>query len=386
MRKDVIQILLFISLLPNLGGFVVLEQPHDLDFDLSVYSNPLRMEDLDGPAIVKLSQKKVHSSLIYPAEESPFDWMDHGKVDLVSYEEYIDNPELFEKEEVDPVKKIFPVLEKFEPLAKTIPPREELPELPPISISPPTPLPPRKSLALPGDQELIAFMDRANRYQKLVPEAPHPLPGYRNLPVPPPLPEAQLVTGAEGQLFSDPMLLAEYQRRVNASTLGRIDSKLKQSGKSVPLPFTQEELANLKLKASKRSADGKILPAQASEFYLTTQDLRELLKDMEVANVLEGEVKSVAEIWAHAEKNLSTEPEIALSVKSILLQAKVGRTRTNPFGEASLNDLRPDETYFLIGIDKDENTNVVTIWSKKVEVNPGENEVELSSNDVIYQD
>jgi hypothetical protein len=144
--------------------------------------------------------------------------------------------------------------------------------------------------------------------------------------------------------------------------------------------------AVLKLKASKPTPDGKVLPAQASDFYLTTRDLRELLKHMDVDRELAGETKSVAEIWAHAEKNLDTDPEVALSVKSVLLQAKVGRTRTNPFGEASLSGLPPDDKYFLIGIDKDEKTNVVTIWSKEVEVNPGENVVELSSSDVIYQD
>jgi hypothetical protein len=31
-------------------------------------------------------------------------------------------------------------------------------------------------------------------------------------------------------------------------------------------------------------------------------------------------------------------------------------------------------------------TNVVTIWSKEVEVEPGENLVELTSTDVIYQE
>ena len=133
-----------------------------------------------------------------------------------------------------------------------------------------------------------------------------------------------------------------------------------------PLKF--DVPANLKLKASKRTKDGRIQPAQASDFYLTTQNLRELFKDMNVERALSGEIKSVAEIWAHAEKNLNTDPEIALGVKSILLQAKVGRARTNPFGEASLSDLPPDEKYFIIGIDKDENTSVVTIWSKEVEV------------------
>jgi len=40
----------------------------------------------------------------------------------------------------------------------------------------------------------------------------------------------------------------------------------------------------------------------------------------------------------------------------------------------------------LIGIEKDDVTNQITIWSKEVEVTPGENMIELSSNDVIYQE
>ena len=141
----------------------------------------------------------------------------------------------------------------------------------------------------------------------------------------------------------------------------------------------------LKLRASKPTEDGRMLPAQASEFYLFTKDLNELLKDSNLGNALQGEVDSVAELWAQAEKNRHLNPEVAVGVKSILLQAKVSRTRTDPYGQANLGNLLPDEQYFLIGIDKDPETNVVTIWSKKVEVNPGENLVELSPNDVIYQ-
>ena len=54
-----------------------------------------------------------------------------------------------------------------------------------------------------------------------------------------------------------------------------------------------------------------------------------------------GEVRSVAELWAKAEKNVSHNPEIALGVKSILLSAKVGRARTDPYGQASLENLSP---------------------------------------------
>jgi len=63
----------------------------------------------------------------------------------------------------------------------------------------------------------------------------------------------------------------------------------------------------------------------------------------------------------------------------------VSKARTDPYGEAALGGAQPDEKYYIIGIDKDVLSNVVTIWSKEVEVRPGENVVELSSNDVIYQ-
>ena len=78
--------------------------------------------------------------------------------------------------------------------------------------------------------------------------------------------------------------------------------------------------------------------------------------------------------------------QVGILVKSILLQAKVGKARTDPFGKAELDGVSPNDGYFLIGIDKDDQTGVVTIWSKHIEVTPGENMVELTANDVIYHE
>jgi hypothetical protein len=144
--------------------------------------------------------------------------------------------------------------------------------------------------------------------------------------------------------------------------------------------------STLKFKAKKPNHEGELEPAQASEFYLTTQNLNDLLKNLESDPAIAGEIKSVAELWAQAEKNAYQAPEVALGVKSILLQAKVSKARTDPYGEAALRGVQPDEKYYLIGIDKDVLSNVVTIWSKEVEIQPGENVVELSSSDVIYQE
>ena len=51
-----------------------------------------------------------------------------------------------------------------------------------------------------------------------------------------------------------------------------------------------------------------------------------------------------------------------------------------------IENVSPDDEYYLIGLDKDDRTGVITIWSKHIEVSPGENIVELTSNDVIYHE
>ena len=150
--------------------------------------------------------------------------------------------------------------------------------------------------------------------------------------------------------------------------------------------FNQNKKSVLRFKATVPTPQGRGRPAQASDFYLTTQNLQELLGELKIDRAVAGEVRSFAEIWANAEKDSTSNPEIALGVKSILLEAKVGKTRTDPFGQAELNGVSPDDRYYLIGIDKDDSSGVVTIWSKNIEVAPGDNRVELTSNDVIYQE
>jgi hypothetical protein len=368
-----------ISILVSFGS-IEAEVSYDYYFGSAFCAKPIRMEELDGAIIVRLSQQnKRLVPVLYPGRQTLFQWIDAGDVNLLTYEQYLDNPDLHVKPGTDPKKKS----DEKDKVVDTLTSSSLL--LEPQAIPLPA-LPQPRRTPLSGDRELRAFLTRNGNEEKV---ASAEKPSVSNQTIPPPPDRKVLVehiVSPKGQAFADPNLMEKYQRLVNASTLGRIDST---RGKSVPVetPVVFGEIpANLKLKASKRTKDGRIQPAQASEFYLTTQNLRELFKDMDVEHALSGEVRSVAEIWAHAEKNLNTNPEVALGVKSILLQAKVGRARTDPFGKASLSDLPPDEKYFLIGIDKDESTNVVTIWSKEIEVNPGDNVVELSSSDVIYQD
>ena len=375
-----------------LTSFVSIEAKVSYDYYLgSVFcAKPIRMEELDGAMIVSLSNgKKKFVPIIYPGRQTIFQWIDSGDVNLLTYSQYKKKPELYVKPAVVVKESLIATSPK---LASQSPHSNKVADSPipliaiPKSRSTSFPsLSQPQLLSSPRDPKPQSFLIQNRNGQKVTASVKPSASGQV-----PPLPHSQTSDERkfppQDRAFADPNLMREYQRLVNSSTLGRIDSKRKELGQVKSLAGFREIPANLTLKASKRTKDGRIQPAQASEFYLTTQNLRELFKGMDVERALSGEVKSVAEIWAHAEKNLNTNPEVALGVKSILLRAKVGRARTDPFGEASLSDLPPDEKYFLIGIDKDENTNVVTIWSKQVEVNPGENEVELSSRDVIYQD
>jgi hypothetical protein len=45
--------------------------------------------------------------------------------------------------------------------------------------------------------------------------------------------------------------------------------------------------------------------------------------------------------------------------------------------------LKPDD-YYLIGIDKDDETGIVTIWSKRIAIGQGDNHVELSLQDIVW--
>ena len=371
-------------------GSIEAKVSYDYYFGSIFCAKPIRMEELDGAMIVRLSEgKKSFVPLLYPARQTLFQWIDEGDVNLITYEQYRINPGLYVKPAPLVRKSLFATSPKLESVEKN----KAATSSTPSSLSPKSPIGPLPSLsplrtsALPGDRELQAFMLRNRGEEKVAPMERQPVEVGDGVPLPPvPGVPPEKAVPSLSQVFADPNLNKEYQRLVNSSTLGKINAKREKEYAPETAVEIETVPANLKLKASKRTKDGRIQPAQASEFYLTTQNLRELFKDMDVERALSGEIKSVAEIWAHAEKNLNTNPEVALGVKSILLQAKVGRARTNPFGEASLSDLPPDEKYFIIGIDKDENTNVVTIWSKEVEVNPGDNLVELSSRDVIYQD
>ena len=355
---------------------------------------PVRMDELSGDRIVELTSGKFSTPLFYPKSVSIFERLDGSLPKFYLLEQLAKNPGLIPLPKKQSTRYPRSVGRNQQNVELNVADRER--QLFDTSLL----LVPKRSSPLPSDDDLKAFLAQGHRkYVSQVDSkdiidnllkdeyADHPVISLLN-----DSPEVKKVLKSES--FNQ-----GKQGLFNSASTALQSSPTVQASAYLPPPpppagVKEASLQDLQfdgrtfltLQARKPSRDGTMQPAQASEIYLTTQDLKELLKGIGSEPVVAGEVRSVAEMWAKSEKNVSQNPEIALGVKSILLSAKVGRARTDPYGNASMDNVSPDDKYFVIGIDKDVQTNVVTIWSKEVDVEPGENLVELSSTDVIYQE
>jgi hypothetical protein len=357
---------------------------------------PLRLDDLDGPAIRDYRQLSFRPPLLFPVVFDPFARIDAGDASFISLRALQRNPSLIEKL---PKKspEVFGIVD-FESINKTS-------FAPPTSKSSSAELTERvrkieqqllgtvsPKVSRPGDDQLAAFLDKdsvtlhkqaeelSNLLEQLSAKPAEsdlqaPLASSRKLSdvlVPPP-PSGPVLPALRGSAFGSGKNLPSP----SSLSLSRLGFESDDPSDS-PLGSI------LKLSANVNLPNGSVRPAQASEFYVTTRNVQELLSQLKLQDAVAGEVSTLIDMWGRAEKNKAAYPEIALGVKSILLEAKVRRTRTDPYGKAAVAGLSPDEKYFLIGVDKDLETDVVTIWSKEVKVNPGENEVELTAKDVIF--
>jgi len=366
-----------------ISGTAVLGTSISLADNLVNMQEPLRMDDLDDYGLFSNPGSEIPYPLIYPAEISIFNLLDSANPSFQSLEDLGKLPvrnkfEQIKNRRTDYTRKP----SKAKPSKPTIFGATKDPVVKFIKSSP--------EHSLPTDDELQAFLKNGVKNNSKATKANELKAGNSSSDKT----FAEFRNEAESSIISQIFKRSSSRKMMQQKDLEisqKVSSRPKTSSQSLPPTANSEELfpvlsSTLKLKAHKPNHDGKLEPAQASEFYLTTQNLNDLLQNMDAGPAVAGELKSVAELWAKAEKNVSQAPEVALGVKSILLQAKVSKARTDPYGEASLRGVQPDEKYYLIGIDKDVLSNVVTIWSKEVEVQPGENIVELSSSDVIYQE
>jgi hypothetical protein len=385
--------LLILFLSKVLLGVVLTADEFPSSFHQSpVLTDPLRFEQSDGADVVFYSKNKTPIPLCFPKALSLDEYLDNSVLSFYPLRDLARNPLLKNN---FPLKTSQIPQKEFDFISKSVLSARERKVFDSSQL-----LIPRRVHDLPSDEQLAKFLAKKSdrtpnpEIQKKIIQnllrdeyADEPVAGFLGHVARQTVQAKQDVSSKKRVISFSKNLKSEASQKVDSPALSHKTVAQVRTVESTKVgKISSPNETNLNLIARKPSRDGSMHPAQASEIFLTTQDLKELLKDLSVDPAISGEVRSVAELWAKSEKDISRNPEIALGVKSILLSAKVGRARTDPYGLASLRNVSPDDKYFVIGIDKDVDTDVVTIWSKEVEVEPGENLVELTSTDVIYQE
>ncbi len=351
---------------------------------------PLRMEDLDGPTISDYRNLSYKPALFFPRFFDPFVLIEAGDPNFLSLDALRKNPELA-RDLPEKLPDVFGIVSADDPPTRKPEPMED-------DLASRVRMIEEKLLGLDNvvrkrtdDNQLAEFLrrddndllQRADELQAMLEKAsssgrtdpqavsadqPRDLSDVL-IPEPPPVKPKHILGWSP---FDPPLASASTTKTLSGLGFKTDESSDTPSG------------SILKLKASVPMPDGKAKPAQASDFYVTTKNVTELLSKLNLEEAVAGEVSSLVELWGQAEKNRSANREVALRVQSILFEAKVRSTRTDPYGKAAVAGLSPDEKYYLIGVGKDVDTQIVTIWSKEVKVAPGENEVELTAGDVIF--
>ena len=377
----------FFLVLALSASSIVFANSENADGELSLLESVSWTEAIEDPSstgamISYYSKHPTSVPFFFPRLISIFEFMDIGDPKFCTLKQLSKNPQLSPRKQTQPFKETKFFQKKITESPKEILSLENrIRELEQKLLDVES-----RPIYQPNDDELRAFINRGHNVLSLEQRLDY---------------LTKIISKENG--FNNESSVSKIRKPLENKDLARsnLPSKPEVDMVSIPLPPPMEEFkpsrsipsnvasnskSVLRFKATVPTSQGSSRPAQASDFYLTTQNLQELLGELKIDRAVAGEVRSFAEIWARAEKDSISNPEIALGVKSILLEAKVGKTRTDPFGKAELNGVSPDDQYYLIGIDKDINSGVVTIWSKNIEVAPGENMVELTSNDVIYQD
>ena len=390
MRKLTICILSITSLLRGEDTISSLEV--DLEwFDSPIFHTPYRLNDLEGAMIALLAENPSPVPLLFPSLVSPFEWIDSGDPEFLSLDELCQNPSLR------------PPIKQYEHTYRS--PFAESKDIWNDSIDQDSPIVNKEEKFsiqrliggnadnLPDDQQLLTFLRQgkvqlsSEEKQKIlealfsedeqkdfIARLLKPNPTTITFESIPPAPEAAIPSAPEPVI---PEIVELTVPKIEIPEAPDFSARTE-------LPDLEKGMAMIRLKVFKNSQAGVKLPAQASEFYLTSQNFLQVFQNLNEGEGFGDNLNGLAEFWANAEKN--SDRDKILQIQSSLVRAKVGKARTNAFGQAVFSTTQSAGKYNFIGIEKDDLKNEITIWSKQAKIESGENMVELTANDVIYQE
>jgi chromosome segregation protein len=152
---------------------------------------------------------------------------------------------------------------------------------------------------------------------------------------------------------------------------------------SAPLSVKNDEggSANLQIQAKVQFLDNKIRPAGFTEFFLVDRDLSEILSEEGIKPPAQQGILSHAEYWARSVQRGYQFPGVAAKIRNALARSSLRRIKTNSLGVGNVDALA-DGQYYIIGASTLGQVGVV--WSKPVNLNNGDNILNLDLKDAAW--
>ncbi|MDA7791378.1 hypothetical protein N8988_04905 [Opitutales bacterium] len=152
---------------------------------------------------------------------------------------------------------------------------------------------------------------------------------------------------------------------------------------SNPVSVRNEEggNANLQIQAKVQFLDNKVRPAGFTEFFLVDRKLSEILAAEGIKPPTQDGIQTHAEYWARSVQRGYQFPGIAAKIRNALARSSLRRIKTNSLGVGNVDDLS-DGNFFIVGASTLGQVGVV--WSKPVNLNNGDNVINLDLNDAAW--
>jgi len=156
---------------------------------------------------------------------------------------------------------------------------------------------------------------------------------------------------------------------------------LPRSSTSVSIKNDEGGSANLQIQAKVQFLDNKIRPAGFTEFFLVDRDLSEILSEEGIKPPAQQGILSHAEYWARSVQRGYQFPGVAAKIRNALARSSLRRIKTNSLGVGNVDALA-DGQYYIIGASTLGQVGVV--WSKPVNLNNGDNILNLDLKDAAW--
>ena len=152
---------------------------------------------------------------------------------------------------------------------------------------------------------------------------------------------------------------------------------------SAPVSIKNDEggSANLQIQAKVQFLDNKIRPAGFTEFFLVDRDLSAILSEEGIKPPTQQGILSHAEYWARSVQRGYQFPGVAAKIRNALARSSLRRIKTNSLGVGNVDALA-DGQYYIVGASTLGQVGVV--WSKPVNLNNGDNILNLDLKDAAW--